>query len=50
MGYISARRDVSTDHTFPWRVPQPGAIKTYDERAMMMKKKVRVLVREVFRR
>jgi len=50
MGYISARRDVSTDHTFPWRVPQPGAIKTYDEHAMMMKKKVRVLVREVFRR
>jgi len=50
MGYVSARRDVSTDHTFPWRVPQPGAIKTYDEHAMMMKKKVRVLVREVFRR
>ena len=50
MGYVSARRDVSTDHTFPWRVPQPGAIKTYDEHAMMMKKKVRALVREVFRR
>lgn len=50
MGYVSARRDVSTDHTFPWRVPQPGAIKTYDERAMKIKNKVRALVRDVFRR
>jgi len=50
MGYVSARRDVSTAHTFSWRVPQPGAIKTYDEHAMKMKKKLRVLVREVFRR
>jgi iron(III) transport system substrate-binding protein len=28
-GYISSRLDVPTDHAAPWRVPQPGAIKTY---------------------
>jgi len=28
-GYISSRIDVPTDHAAPWRVPQPGAIKTY---------------------
>jgi ABC-type Fe3+ transport system substrate-binding protein len=50
MGYVSARNDVPTDHTFEWRVPQPGAIKTYDERAMRNKKKVISLVQSVFRR
>ena len=28
-GYISSRLDVPTDHAAPWRVPLPGAIKTY---------------------
>jgi ABC-type Fe3+ transport system substrate-binding protein len=28
-GYVSGRLDVPTDHTAPWRVPQPGAIKSY---------------------
>jgi iron(III) transport system substrate-binding protein len=28
-GYISNRLDVPTDHAAPWRVPPPGAIKTY---------------------
>ncbi|HEY7558378.1 MAG TPA: extracellular solute-binding protein [Candidatus Binatia bacterium] len=28
-GYISSRLDVTTDHAAPWRVPHPGAIKTY---------------------
>jgi len=50
MGYVSARVDVPTDHTFPWRVPQPGAIKTYDEKAMNNKKAVVSLVQQVLRR
>jgi iron(III) transport system substrate-binding protein len=29
MGYVSARTDVPIDHTFDWRIPAPGAIKTY---------------------
>lgn len=28
-GYVSNRLDVPTDQAAPWRVPQPGAIKTY---------------------
>jgi iron(III) transport system substrate-binding protein len=28
-GYVSSRLDVPTDHAAPWRVPPPGAIKTY---------------------
>jgi len=28
-GYVSNRLDVPTDHAAAWRVPQPGAIKTY---------------------
>ncbi len=50
MGYVSARRDVPTDHAYPWRIPKPGAIKTYNEQAMKIKPRVRALVREVFRR
>ncbi|HZT06060.1 MAG TPA: extracellular solute-binding protein [Chloroflexota bacterium] len=46
-GYISARLDVPTDHTFPWRVPRPGAVKTYDLRAMETKDAVLDLLREV---
>jgi iron(III) transport system substrate-binding protein len=39
-GYISSRLDVPTDHAAPWRVPQPGAIKTYglDARSDMRNK------------
>ena len=50
MGYVSARNDVATDHTFEWRIPKAGAIKTYDEEAMKSKRKVRALVNKVFRR
>lgn len=50
MGYISARNDVGTDHTFEWRIPRAGAIKTYDAKAMKAKRKVRALVNKVFRR
>ena len=28
-GYISKRLDVPTDHAPTWRIPQPGAVKTY---------------------
>ena len=50
MGYVSDRVDASTDHTYPWRIPKPGAIKTYNEEAMRKKKDVIALVRKVFRR
>jgi ABC-type Fe3+ transport system substrate-binding protein len=46
-GYVSARLDVPTDHTEPWRVPQPGAIKTYTIAAMQVRDKVRSLLKEV---
>jgi len=39
-GYISSRVDVPTDFAPPWRVPQPGAIKTYDAKALAIKDKV----------
>ncbi|HEX9879180.1 MAG TPA: extracellular solute-binding protein [Candidatus Binatia bacterium] len=46
-GYISSRMDVPTDHAAPWRVPQPGAIKTYSlgARAEMSAKVVPLLSR-----
>lgn len=46
-GYVSGRLDVPTDHTFPWRVPQPGAIKTYDEKALGIKDQVVNLLKDV---
>ena len=45
-GYISARLDVSTDHS-PWRVPIPGAIKTYTPEAMEVKEPLTNLLKEV---
>jgi iron(III) transport system substrate-binding protein len=51
MGYVSARVDVPTDHVQPWRVPRPGAIKTYTEEQMALKReKVTPLLHEVFGR
>jgi iron(III) transport system substrate-binding protein len=47
-GYISARVDVPTDHTEPWRVPQRDAIKTYTKTAMQVKDKLMPLLIEVF--
>ena len=47
-GYVSARLDVPTDHTEPWRVPQPGAIKTYTKAAMQIKDNLQYLLQEVF--
>jgi iron(III) transport system substrate-binding protein len=47
-GYVSARLDVPTDHAEPWRVPQPGAIKTYTKAAMQVKDNLMPLLHEVF--
>ena len=47
-GYVSARLDVPTDHTEPWRVPLPGAIKTYTQAAMQVKNNLQPLLQEVF--
>ena len=47
-GYVSARLDVPTEHTEPWRVPLPGAIKTYTLDAMQVRDDVQSLLKEVF--
>ena len=49
-GYLSARLDVPTDHAAPWRVPQPGSVKTYTQEAMDVKKQLMPLLMEVFGR
>jgi len=46
-GYISARLDVPTDHS-PWRVPIPGAIKTYTPQAMEVKEPLTNLLKELW--
>ena len=46
-GYVSARLDVPTDHTEAWRVPLPGAIKTYTMTAMQVRDNVQSLLKEV---
>jgi iron(III) transport system substrate-binding protein len=47
-GYVSARLDVPSDHAEPWRVPQPGAIKTYTKAAQQAKENLIPLLAEVF--
>jgi iron(III) transport system substrate-binding protein len=47
-GYVSARLDAATDHAPDWRVPAPGAIKTYDLEAVRMKDQLLTLLEEVF--
>lgn len=47
-GYVSARLDVPTDHTEPWRVPQLGAIKTYTKAAMEVRGSLQPLLQEAF--
>ena len=47
-GYVSGRLDVPNDHTEPWRVPQAGAIKTYNRAAMQVKDNLMPLLTEVF--
>ncbi len=47
-GYVSARLDVPTDHVPAWRVPQPGAIKTYTKEAIKMKEELLPFITEIF--
>jgi len=47
-GYVSGRLDVPSDHTESWRVPQAGAIKTYNRAAMQVKDKLMPLLTEIF--
>jgi iron(III) transport system substrate-binding protein len=49
-GYISNRLDVPTDHAAPWRVPQPGSIKTYTREAIDKKDDLFPILAEVFGR
>lgn len=49
-GYVSNRLDVSANHIFPWRVPMPGSIRTYDQAAMDAKDRLFPVLEEVFGR
>jgi iron(III) transport system substrate-binding protein len=49
LGTVSNRIDVSHDHAEPWKVPQPGAIKTYTAEAMAAKDSLLELLKEVLR-
>jgi iron(III) transport system substrate-binding protein len=46
---VSSRLDVPHDHAEPWKVPQPGAIKTYAAEAMEAKDSLLLLLKEVLR-
>lgn len=50
LGYVSKRLDVPSDYAEPWRVPQPGAINTYDMKAIGVKDELVSLLKEVFGR
>ncbi len=50
LGYVSKRLDVPTDYAEPWRVPQPGAINTYDQKAIDIKDDLVALLQETFGR
>lgn len=50
LGSVSNRLDVPHDYAEPWRVPQPGAIKTYTAEAMEVKEPLVRLLDEVLRR
>ena len=47
LGSVSDRLDVPLDHAEPWKVPQPGAIKTYTAEAMEAKDSLLRLLKEV---
>ena len=49
-GYPSARLDVPTDHALPWRVPVPGAIKSYTKEAIDLKDEVLAVAEEALGR
>jgi iron(III) transport system substrate-binding protein len=51
VGYVSSRVDVPTDHVLPWRIPEPGSIRTYTEEQQAVKREqVLPLLYEVFGR
>jgi iron(III) transport system substrate-binding protein len=50
LGYVSKRLDVPNDYAEPWRVPQPGAINTYDQKAIDVKDDLIALLQETFGR
>jgi iron(III) transport system substrate-binding protein len=47
LGTVSDRLDVPLDHAEPWKVPRPGAIKTYTAEAMEAKDSLLRLLKEV---
>jgi iron(III) transport system substrate-binding protein len=48
-GYVSARADVPVpEGTAPWRVPLPGAIKTYDTHAIDARTAMLAIVQDAF--
>ena len=48
-GYVSGRADVPLpEGSAPWRVPLPGAIKTYDKKAIDTRDPMLALVKEAF--
>jgi iron(III) transport system substrate-binding protein len=48
-GYVSGRADVPLpDGAAPWRVPLPGAIKTYDKKAIETRDPMLAIVKEAF--
>jgi iron(III) transport system substrate-binding protein len=49
LGTVSSRLDVPHDHAEPWKVPQPGAVKTYTVEAMEAKDSLLRLLKEVLR-
>jgi iron(III) transport system substrate-binding protein len=50
LGYVSGRVDVPPDHLPAWRVPLPGAIKSFDEQAMAATEQMTPLLQELFGR
>jgi iron(III) transport system substrate-binding protein len=44
---VSSRVDVTHDHADPWKIPRPGAIKTYTTEAMEAKDSLLRLLKEV---
>jgi len=50
MGYVSTRKDVSTDHVASWRVPKPGSPRTDTPEAIEIRNRLRPILLEIFGR
>jgi iron(III) transport system substrate-binding protein len=48
-GYVSARVDVPNDHAAPWRIPVPGAVKTYTKEALDLSAELVPMLQELYR-